>query len=143
MPTRISERTLSRRALLARGAAVTGAAAAGATPELAAGAGRGQRKVYRLDPEWNDAPFCDVREGRKPNGCHGCKACHRHGANKIFRSKKAAEDNRAHPGCRCLVRSAGKLPRSQWVALFGQPSNPRRDEVDRRHPRTRRILNGG
>ena len=139
----MSERSLSRRALLARGAAVTGAAALGAAPANAAKRRRRRRlKVFRLDPEWNDAAYCDVSEGSKPNGCHGCKACHLHGANKIFRSRKAANGGRAHAGCRCRVKGAGKLPRRKWIALFGKPRNPKRDSVDRRDRRVRKILNG-
>ena len=136
-----NEGAISRRSFLGRGATATGALALAAAPVAARAAGsKHQLAVFRLDPEWNGAAYCQVDEGAKPDGCHGCHACHLHAANKLFASTKAADDGRAHLGCRCLVTGAGTLPRGTWVALFGNPKHPRRTSVDRRNRRTRQIL---
>ena len=32
-----------------------------------------------------------------------CKACKAHGANRFYRTKRAANKGRAHPGCNCAI----------------------------------------
>jgi hypothetical protein len=32
-----------------------------------------------------------------------CKACKAHGANRFYRTRKAADKDRAHPGCNCAI----------------------------------------
>lgn len=59
-------------------------------------------------------------------------ACTRHAANKLFASPEAADENRAHPGCKCQVVKGGELPESTFVALFGNPHATARVAVDRR-----------
>lgn len=100
----------------------------------------GQVAIYKLDPEWNEAGYCKVSESGKPGSCHGCKACHIHAANKLYRCAAAADAGRAHPYCKCKVVIAGTLPEGTWTALFGKPKSPTRASVDRRDQRTRSIL---
>ena len=139
-----SNGAISRRSFLGRGATATGALALAAAPSARATPAGTQQQlaVFRLDPEWNGAAYCQVDEGAKPGSCHGCHACHLHAANKLFVSAAAADQGRAHLACHCLVASAGTLPRGTWVALFGNPKHPKRQSVDRRNHRTQAILNG-
>lgn len=32
-----------------------------------------------------------------------CKACKGHAANRFYRTRRAADKNRAHPGCNCAI----------------------------------------
>jgi hypothetical protein len=32
-----------------------------------------------------------------------CKACKGHAANRLYRTRKAADKDRAHPGCNCAI----------------------------------------
>ena len=32
-----------------------------------------------------------------------CRACKAHGANRFYRTRKAADKDRAHPGCNCAI----------------------------------------
>jgi hypothetical protein len=32
-----------------------------------------------------------------------CQACKAHGANRFYRTRKAADKDRAHPGCNCAI----------------------------------------
>ena len=130
---------VSRRSFLARAGLASSALVPGVLAEPA-NAKQVELEVFKLDPEWNSAGYCRVDEGKKPGSCHGCKACHLHATFKLFPSREAADANRAHPFCRCLVVSGGTLPRHQWVALFGNPRHPRRDSVDKRDHRVSGIL---
>lgn len=71
-------------------------------------------RVYRLDPIAVD-PITGA-------GCRGCGACHRHAEHKRFASFEAADTRRAHPHCRCAIRSE-LVPGEVFVTLFGDPSS--------------------
>jgi hypothetical protein len=68
-----------------------------------------------------------------------CKACHHHAANKLFATRAAAQNHRAHPGCKCTVVQT-RLDEATWVALFGPARHPARTAVDRRWAATKREL---
>jgi|SRR5687768_9708752 len=109
--------------------------------------GAGKRKksaakkaYFVLEPEYDNSARCRVPERRKGDGCHGCKACHKHAKNKMFPSRRAANRNRAHAGCKCKVVRGGKLDVEVWAALFGGLKNPKRAQVDLRSRRTHKIL---
>lgn len=51
------------------------------------------------------------------HGRHNCNACKAHGANKYFRSRKAADQHRAHPGCNCKIL-AQVIDRTQAKQFF-------------------------
>ena len=103
-----------------------------------------RKAIFVLQPEYGTGEECNVRERNKPAGCHACKACHRHARNKVFATRKAAENpkKRAHPHCKCKVVRAGKLKNEIYVELFGGSlDDPKHKVVDRRKRRVRRILN--
>jgi hypothetical protein len=105
---------------------------------------RTRKAFFVLQPEYGKGEECNVRERNKPAGCHACKACHRHAKNKVFATRKAAENpkKRAHPHCKCKVVKAGKLKNEVYVELFGGSlDDPKKKVVDRRKRRVRRILN--
>lgn len=109
--------------------------------------GAGKRKkspakkaYFVLEPEYDNSARCRVPERRKGDGCHGCKACHKHAKNKLFPSRRAANRNRAHAGCKCKVVRGGKLDVETWAALFGGLKNPKRAQVDLRSRRTHKLL---
>ena len=122
---------LTRRGFLAR--ALAGAAALSLSlPLRGAFAARKRLPVYVLDPSG----------GKHCGSCSSCRACQLHGANKLFSSKDAADEHRAHPNCNCAIREAGELPTAVWFALFGLT---RRDAttngvVDRRHANVAALL---
>lgn len=132
-----------RRAFLKRAAALFGGlTAALSTPALALAAPKSY-PYYILDPEHGAAGTCPTTaSGRHTagGGCHGCQACHSHGANKLFRTQQAADTGRAHPYCNCLIKQGGALPHGTFTALFGPVNKPHRDSVDRRHPKTQAVL---
>lgn len=68
-----------------------------------------------------------------------CGACARHAANKLFASRDAADQKRAHPHCNCGIVSE-ELPRERWTSLFGDPGAPGRTLVDRRDPAVQKLL---
>jgi hypothetical protein len=99
---------------------------------------------YALDPEWGagDAgcPADPFAAHASTHSCHACNACHSHGANKLFATADAANLHRAHPYCHCEVRVGGTLPDDVWIALFGDPADLDRDNVDRRWDWVQQIL---
>jgi hypothetical protein len=134
--------SMSRRRFLVGGAPVV-ALLIGSVPAWGANKrkkGPGKKAFYVLEPEYDDSASCRVPERRKGDGCHGCKACHKHAKNKMFPSRRAADRNRAHAGCKCKVVQGGKLDAEIWAALFGGLKNPKRAEVDLRARRTHKIL---
>ena len=36
-------------------------------------------------------------------GRKSCRACRNHAVNRMYRSREAADQNRAHPGCNCRI----------------------------------------
>ena len=69
--------------------------------------------VYRFDPFAVD-PVTGA-------SCRGCAACQRHAEHKRFASFEAADARRAHPHCRCAIRSEA-VTRDVFVGLFGDPN---------------------
>ena len=156
MRERIVERRLDRRTLLKSSAALFGGAAATLSPGLSAFAqlgssgtttqGQATRTWYALDPEWgagtDGCPIDPAAVHQSSHACHACNACHHHADNKLFASMLAANTNRAHVGCKCLVVEGGELPVDTWEALFGEQGNLDRIHVDRRWDWVADILGG-
>ena len=140
------DRRLDRRKLLKGTAALFGGTAATLTPGLTAfaelaGSGSGTQGLgtltwYALDPEWgaglDGCPVDPSAVHQSSHACHACNACHHHADNKLFPSSTAADENRAHVGCKCLVVEGGELPVEIWESLFGSAGNVERQQVDRR-----------
>ena len=141
------DRRIDRRTFIKQSTAVTGGLAltfsAGfpvlaRTPDSRSPAGViGETMVwYGLDPEWGagtaGCPITPEDTHTHGGSCHACHACHLHGDNKIFATAEAANANRAHLHCKCLVYEGGDLPANVWEALFGDPGNLEREHVDRR-----------
>lgn len=137
---------ISRRTFLARGAGAA-VALAGAPLLAACSSAAGPSDVgattavpdetlvaYVLDPEWGGCGHAGAK-----GSCHACGACHAHAQNKLFATRKAADVNRAHPRCRCLVAETA-LPAEQWAALFGPADGLTRVAVDRRWEIVRAVL---
>ena len=78
---------MGRRAFLG----LLGAGLVALLPGSALGAGQRRRKktkvVFRLS-------------SHRRRTCNACKA---HGANRFYRTRKAADKDRAHPGCNCAI----------------------------------------
>jgi hypothetical protein len=128
---RVEPEPISRRALLAWGIGASGGLVG--TGVLSPGAWARsvvtrRRVVWGLDPDGAES------------GCPGCRACHRHAHNKLFRSARAADRGRAHPHCQCAIVRAGTLAPATWRALFVRRDGTRRASVDRRTPRVHRLL---
>jgi hypothetical protein len=106
-------RTLRRRDVLrvAGGttAAVVAAQASGVLPAQAANAPtRTTRVVYRLSTL----------------GQRACNACKAHDANRYYRTANAANLDRAHRGCNCVILSQS-IPVSRWNRFFKQAGTTR------------------
>jgi hypothetical protein len=116
------DRLLTRRSFIAGGATVAGALAVPARLL----AGPKTTDVYKLD-----------------TGCgHGscaCNACFYHDMYSLFPSWKAANGNRAHIGCNCLIKK-GSLDYGTYVALFGNPAHLRSYRADTRWTWVQAIL---
>ena len=76
--------------------------------------------VYRFDPSAID-PITGA-------SCRSCAACRRHAAHKAFASFDAADARRAHPHCRCAIRSEA-VTREQFVRLFRDPERESFNEM--------------
>jgi hypothetical protein len=123
---------LTRRGLLARGLVAAAGLVVG-WPARASFAAPKRRAVYVLDPEALNRLGCP--------GCAACPACLRHGANKLFESRAAADAHRAHPNCNCAIQKAGELPTAVWFALFGPTQGTAKaGSVDRRHEAVAQLL---
>lgn len=116
------DRLVTRKGFIAAGGAVAGALTLPARMFAASKT----TDVYKLD-----------------TGCgHGrcaCNACFYHDTYSLFPSAKAANGNRAHVGCNCLIRK-GSIDQGTYVALFGNPAHLRAYHVDTRWPWVRAIL---
>jgi hypothetical protein len=114
--------TLTRRSFLAGAATAAGVLAfpalAAAKPKTVA--------VYRLETGCGD-------------GACACNACKLHDANSLCPSEKAANGNRAHVACNCVI-TGGRLDYGTYVALFGDPRHIHTYRADLRDPRTAAIL---
>ena len=60
-----------------------------------------------------------------------CKACRKHHRYVIFRTRKDARANRAHPGCDCPIEPQW-IERKKFRALFKPVGLPQRTVVDLR-----------
>lgn len=114
---------ISRRTMLVR----AGLALAAASPLLrAAGAAAApQPQVYKLVPS---------------RTCKACTACKKHGHNRLFATAEAADEGRAHKGCRCRVRRTRKVSAEQRSAIFHPDGKDAGTAVDRRWPWVRTAL---
>lgn len=86
--------------------------------------------MWRLESDWG---FPLAPSGR--TSCR-CAACVGHSANKLFFSRAAAENGRAHPGCCCLA-----MPVSVDVPVRSlEPLSRNGASVDRRDPAVATLL---
>lgn len=67
-------------------------------------------QVWRLDP----SAAC----GPGAHGCSTCAACRAHAANKLFASAAAADANRAHRYCKCVVAAYATTTQAVYDDLF-------------------------
>lgn len=114
MTTRVSRRgVLVGAAGVLVGTALTRRAGPAAIAQRLTG---GRVTLWRLDTAASGTP------------CR-CKACQSHAANKIFTSRQAALDGRAHVGCRCEpVAMTGDAPSA--LLLHSRDGG---QSMDRRH----------
>jgi len=68
-----------------------------------------------------------------------CRACVNHDKHALFPTRKAANGNRAHVGCNCVIR-AGKIHANTYSALFGPRKNRTHYVVDTRWPWVRTLV---
>jgi hypothetical protein len=87
--------------------------------------------LYRLTTTYPDS-------GLPCGGCHACRACQLHAANKLFSSEVAAEAGRAHPNCDCAILET-EVSYTTWVRLFGNPKKPHTSSRDLRRRGTPQI----
>jgi hypothetical protein len=106
--------SLTRRRFVVGGAAAAGALA---WPAGMLGAPK-TAEIYRLETGCGD-------------GACACTACRSHDRYSLFPTSKAADGNRAHVGCNCLIRR-GSIEYGTYVALFGNPAHLRAYRVDTR-----------
>jgi hypothetical protein len=138
---------MNRRTFLTRGVA---AVASVTLPSACAGGGSSlvTTTTTRRDSGQGLAVYqLNVADGKctadQLRGRHcSCRACAAHSANKLFPTPEAADANRAHQHCNCLVDVAGKLPQATWIELFGEPTKLARQSVDRRAPGIREKVAG-
>lgn len=122
------EKRIDRRSFLKRGAALAGGLAltfGTSIATLAETADQDQKPTSVSTGTRMTFALATTREDQD-------KACTRHAANKLFASPEAADQNRAHPGCKCQVVKGGELPEATWIELFGNPKAVAREAVDRR-----------
>lgn len=113
---------LTRRQLIARGAA---AGVVLALPRQASAVSP-TLPVFRLETGCGD-------------GACACTACKIHDANSLFPTSKAANGNRAHTFCNCVI-AEGTLHRGTYIALFGEPDRLRSYRADLRDSRVQALL---
>lgn len=107
---------ISRRTAIARGAALLAGLYTATTATSADAASTGV--AYKL---------------KTGAHCH-CKACEHHAANKLFATRRAANNHRAHEGCKCTIVRV-KVDPTTWAALFSAHT-----VVDRRWSSTKQSL---
>jgi hypothetical protein len=108
----VGVRTLRRRDVLrAAGgttAAIVAAQVSGVQSAQATTAATSTRVVYRLSTLGQPA----------------CNACKAHDASRYYRTPNAANLDRAHRGCNCVIL-AQKIPVSRWNKFFKQAGTDR------------------
>ncbi|MEZ4523155.1 MAG: hypothetical protein R3A46_16170 [Thermomicrobiales bacterium] len=122
------EKQINRRAFLKRGAALAGGFALTFGSTLGTLAGESSDTQEPDSTGGRARTYFALATTREDQD----KACTRHAANKLFASPEAADQNRAHPGCKCQVIKGGALPEATWHELFGNPRSLERAAVDRR-----------
>lgn len=120
---------VSRRAFLG---AVAGAGVL--VVSVPAGASASTRTLYGLNPDWGKGEASCVA-GRGGSTCSGCYACVKHAHNKVFATRAAADNGRAHPHCKCVVATLGTVDASTYQLLFGAGTS-----VDRRTPGINKLI---
>jgi hypothetical protein len=125
---------LSRRVLAGLAGAALAVAGLGASEVL--GKRLGTRKIYVLNPEWGagrkGCPKSEEKTHKKGGGCHACVACHRHGRNKRFATRQAADKGRAHKHCRCRIETKS-VSAEEFERMFGKPGSANfQKEFDKR-----------
>jgi hypothetical protein len=121
----MAETTITRKRLLATGAGAVGALA---IPPAVRGAPSAKSSTLK-----QQSVFKLVRNGAT------CKACANHDASSLFPTAKAANGNRAHVGCNCLVVE-GTMDFGTFVALFGNPNKLESYRADLRSARNQAVL---
>jgi hypothetical protein len=62
-------------------------------------------------------------------GLDACNACKGHGANRYFRTSKAANRIRAHAGCNCLIVTQ-EISKTRWNRYFRRKDGTLRKQWD-------------
>lgn len=122
------EKHINRRSFLKRGAALAGGMALTFGTSIATLAESSDEKQAPTGSAARTRTFFALATTREDQD----KACTNHAANKLFASPESADQNRAHPGCKCQVIKGGELPEATWTELFGSPKALARESVDRR-----------
>lgn len=124
-------RGVSRRAFLG---SVVGAGALAIPLAASNAAAAPTSTLYWLNPDRGagDAA-CVPNQGQST--CGGCFACAAHYHNKLFASAAAADAERAHPRCACLVQEAFTVDPGTYNQLFVLG-----ESVDRRTPGVNELL---
>jgi hypothetical protein len=116
---------ISRRAALVRG----GLALAAVSPLLrAATAAAGPKKTPQV---WKLVPS---------RTCKACSACKSHGHNKLFATAVAADQSRAHQGCKCRVRRTRTVSPQQRAVLFQGDGKGNGLVADKRWPWVAKVM---
>ena len=103
------------RARFLRSAGAAGVGVALAAPLSTAAAKTRKVAVFRLSTRGQDA----------------CGSCKGHGAHRYFRTRHAANHNRAHKGCNCHILRQ-KIPQAQWNTFFVKKDGTLRNQWDDR-----------
>jgi hypothetical protein len=86
------------------------------------------RFVYYLDPTASAATATRGESKTCSRGCEHCSACHKHAEAKLWAGAQYVR--RAHPGCRCVVKSR-LVPEAAFRRLFpGQGTSAAKTEWD-------------
>lgn len=131
----MDDQLLSRRAFFGRAAAVTAAAGLGVAFAASPAAAADTVATFALDPVGGGS---SCRGGTGHGTCAACNACKSHAANKVFRSKEAADKVRAHKGCRCAIAAGPALEPGVADAVFAKG-----DVADKRDPETGGLIKDG
>lgn len=91
--------------------------------------------TFALDPVGGGS---SCRGGTGNGTCGACGACRKHAENKVFRTKEAADEFRAHKGCRCAVVDGAVIDKNVADAVFAKG-----DVADKRDPETGGLLHPG
>lgn len=137
--------TLTRRNFVRTTAAALAATAVVANGTGIAGADGKTVTAFRLDPIPSGSGCTpEAKAIAKKRGisssphCSSCNACRAHSIHKVFATATAAENTRAHKGCRCTIVDGAPLDAAVYEVLFAKT-----DAVDDRDPDTAKLLQAG